>query len=412
MAGLFLVLLASFSFSQTKITLTVDDAINVALQNNPEVLTAQKQIDGATGRILQAGRIPNAEFSLTYNETPTNWRLANAGEQDVGLSQTIEFPGKRSARIDVAEQGKSLAEVNLSRRKTIVTSKVKRTYYQALLANEVIRNLEFTISMVTDFLRVVTDRYQAGATTYVDVIRTKVELTRLRNELVEARRDARLRLAELGVLLGQPNDVVMVLTDSLTYEPYLLSEDSTINHYERRSSFLRIADLDTRRSSSVLNLAEKSYLPDFNIGFALQRRPGQVSPSGSNRYLGIQLGLSLPLWFWQGPKGEVQESRALVDISALQLAAARRVVRQRIFSAYRTVIVAGQQVETFETSLLRDAEDELRSGIAAYQNNQIDALNLFDIYRTYRATKFEHARALYNYLAATAELEAAAEVPE
>ncbi|OYV84551.1 MAG: hypothetical protein B7Z63_06745 [Ignavibacteriae bacterium 37-53-5] len=74
--------------------------------------------------------------------------------------------------------------------------------------------------------------------------------------------------------------------------------------------------------------------------------------------------------------------------------------------------MAQAQLQVFDASLLGDAEDELRAGLAAYQNNQVDALNLFDIYRTYRATKIEYARALYHLLAAKAELEASAEVPE
>ncbi|HLA69765.1 MAG TPA: TolC family protein, partial [Bacteroidota bacterium] len=325
---------------------------------------------------------------------------------------TIEFPGKRGLRMDAAELGQKAVELSLERTKTIVIARVKQAYFQALLAGEIARNLEFTITLLSDFLKVVTDRYQTQASSYLDVLRTKVELTRLRNDRVEANRDYELRLAELNILLGRSGEVAIALSDSLRYAPLSLSQQDAIAQFASQSFFLQITEQQVLQSQSMYQLAQRSYYPDFSIGAALQRRPGQLSPIGSSTYFGLGLGLSIPLWFWHGPKGEVQEAQASVGASTIRLEAARRRVRQSIAAAYRTARVAEQQLIVFDSSLLKDVEDELRTGIAAYQNNQIDALNLFDIYRTYRSTKIEYARALYNFSAAVAELEASKEVPE
>ena len=96
----------------------------------------------------------------------------------------------------------------------------------------------------------------------------------------------------------------------------------------------------------------------------------------------------------------------------MRVEAAHLRVQNNIMTAFRNASVAQEQLRIFDATLLRDAEDELRAGISAYQNNQIDALNVFDIYRTYQATKSEHARALHNLLAAKADLEIACEVVE
>lgn len=407
-----LIAFVSTALAQPLQRLSLPEAISIALHNNEHILTAQREVEAASGRILQAGRIPNPELSVTYNEVPSDFSLTGAGERDIGLSQTIEFPGKRGSRIDAAESGRTIAELSLNRTRTIVSSQVKTAYYRALLAGKIVDNLEFTISLVSDFLAVVTQRYQAGSSGYLDVIRAKVELTRLRNDLTEAQRDNDIRLSELKVLVGWFPEQPVTLTDSLSYSPMQMTEDSAVASYTEQSAFLQIAAQEIARSQSLVSLAEKSYLPDFTVGAALQRRAGQISPTGSSNYLGVALGVSIPLWFWQGPRGEVQESRAALDASEIRLLAAQRRVRQSIRAAYRAAHVAETQVTVFETSLLRDVEDELRAGIAAYQNNQIDALNLFDIYRTYRAAKIEYARALYNFSTAVAQLEAAKELPE
>ena len=408
-----LVLLPHFVLvAQTPERLSLQQAVEIALRNNPDILTAQADIKGAAGRVLQAGRIPNPELLIVYNETPTDLRLGNAGEQDVELSQVIEFPGKRGLRMDAAQSGQTVAKLSLERTKTFVTTRVKRAYFQALLANEVARNLEFTISLLTDFLKVVTDRYQSHASSYLDVIRTKVELTRLRNDFFEAKRDVEFRLAELNVLLGRSGETAIVLADSLAYAPLLPSREEAIAQFTSQSFSLQITEQRVGQSRSLHQLAQRGYFPDLSFSAALQRRHGQTSPTGSTTYFGVGLGLSIPLWFWQGPKGDVQEMQALVDANTIRLEGTRRKVRQNISAAHRAARVAEQQLIVFDTSLLKDVEDELRSGITAYQNNQIDALNLFDIYRTHRATKTEHARALYNFLAAAADLEASKEIPE
>jgi len=413
-----LMLFPLLACGQSTEKLSLNDAIMIALQNNSDIIKAQKEIDAAGGRILQAGRIPNPELSVNWNETPTNLNIGDADERDIGLSQEIEFPGKRGARIDVAEHEKVIVELSLDRIKTLTISRVKRSYYQVLLTGETITSLESTISLLNDFLKQVTERYQAGSSTYLDVIRTKVETTRLGNELVEARRDQQQRIAELNILLGRLGETPVTLSDSLQYEPLQLSRDSVLVQYSVRSSFLQLAEREALRGQSLVSLAKKSYLPDFSFGLFHQQR-AEEPPFNANdfsgittRSLGLQLGISVPLWFWQQPRGQVEEAQAIVDIAAIQVEAARRRVRQSIINAYQLASVANQQVQVFQTSLLRDAEDELRAGISGYQNNQIDVLNLFDIYRTYRATKIEYARALYNYLAAKAELDASAEVPE
>jgi len=398
--------------AQTTKNISLPEAIRLGLEMNPDILQAKQEINAARGRILQAGRIPNPELSLTYNEVPTNFSFGVANEKDIGFSQTIEFPGKRGLRIDVAGHGKPIAEFSLARTQTIISANVKRVYYQSLLAGEVVANLKFTISLLADFLKTVTERYEAGASKYLDVIRAKVELTRMKNDLVEAQREERTRLGELNVLLGRIGSTPIILSDSLTYHPLGISQDSAAEFYMSQSNFLKIVERETQRRQSVLNFARTSYLPDFSVGAALQNRPGALSPTGSSTFFGIQIGASIPLWYWQGPKGEVQEAEASLSISNFRITAARLRVQQNILNAFRSASVAQELLQVFDTSLLRDVEDELRAGISAYQNNQIDALNLFDIYRTVRATKIEYSRALYNLLAAQAELEVAGEISE
>lgn len=416
-AGLLFLLLPYPAQSQSIDKLSLQDVLMIALQSNLEVLRAQKEINAASGRVLQAGRIPNPEIGVTWNESPSSFNLGDADERDIGISQTIEFPTKRSHRVGVASLDKRITELNLERIKRLVTARVKKTYVALLFTQEIAENLQEQVKLLKDFQSLVTARYQAGQSNYLDVIRAKVEIARINNEIAEAFREVRLKEAELNLILGRSAENRIQAIDSLTYLPISLQRDSLLSEATQRSATLGLARHSLNRQKEFLSLSKTSYLPDFSLGLFHQRR-AEEPPFNQNNFrgttsnsLGFQVGISIPLWFWQEPKGQVQEASALLDVAAINLSQTEKSVRTSVLNAIDFVQVTDAQVRTFDTSLLKDASDILATAIAQYQNNQIDVLNLLDVYRTYRATRVEYARALSNYMIALAELEAAGELP-
>ena len=390
-------------YGQTK-KITLNEAIETSLKNNSQVLTAQKEIHAADGRILQAGRIPNAEFSIESNEIPKSFSFGNAGELDFNFSQPLEFFGKRSARIQSAGYEKQAAELNLERIKKLVTAQVKSAYYQGLLSKETINAIEQNISLLNDFLVQVKDKYQAGTSSYLDVIRAKVETTRLKNELFDVNKQFQQNIGALKILLGVENGGSYELSDSLNYSFLTASLDSILTLLIEQSNFVKMSSIRIERDKSLLSLAEKGSLPDFNFGASFQNRQ-PIPGKGFDNFIGLKLGISLPMFYSSGVRGDIQESQALLDISDIQYEALRKIIKQKIISSFKSLNYAEEQLRLFDKTLLQDVEDELRAGITAYQNNQIDVLNLFDIYRTYRTTKLEYAKTISNCLMARNELE-------
>jgi cobalt-zinc-cadmium efflux system outer membrane protein len=388
--------------------LTLSEAIEIGLKNNPEINSVLKEIEAADGRILQAGRLQNAELSVEVNEIPNGFEFGDAGELDINFNQPIEFFGKRSTRIQSAEYQKRIAELNYERIKKLITSQVKRTYYGGLLSNQIVKSIEANIELLNDFLAQVTDRYQAGTSSYLDVIRAKVEIARLKNELFDARKDYQQVIAQLKILLGSENGIEYVLTDSLLYRFSEINKDTVADYYSSKSNFLRITEVQVEQSKSILSLAEKNSLPDFNFGLAFQNRQS-LPTNGFEQFFGLNVGISLPMFYSSGVQGDIQEAEANLSISDIRYLYAKIRVVQIIRIAFNNLSFAEEQLRLFDTSLLSDVEDELSAGITGYQNAQIDLLNLFDIYRTYRATRVEYARTVYNTLVALTELEVASE---
>lgn len=396
--------------------LSLQQAIDLALANNPQVLAAQKEVDAASARILQAEAFPNLEFSINWDETPSNFDITKAGERNIGLVQPLEFPGKRGARGRVARIETRYSEESLQRIKILVGAEVKRAYYQAWLNRELVVNFEAIADLLQQFREAATVRYQAQKVPFLEVLRAKTELAKINNELIAARRDAQNALAELNRLLGRPGSTPLALGEDFSYQPFTKTVEMAVNELRQASAARRLSETLVERGRARMRLAQKSYLPDFTVGLFHQKRDGQPpftaeNPFGStvSNLWGIDVGVSIPLWFWKGPRGQAEEARASFDLAQIQREAVDRNLTTAIENAHRSVKAAEEQVRLFEETLLRDVEDELRSGISHYQTEQIDALNLIDIYRTYTETRAEYFRALYNYHLALADLEVAGE---
>jgi len=404
-AGFFFLVGFFSARAQTPEELSLSQVIDVAILNNPIIQKARREIEAANARVLQAGRIPNPELGINWNESSSIIKPGNANERDISVIQSVEFPTKRSNRIDVASADKELAQLRLDRTILLVTSHVKRSYYDLVLSLKIAENLDKQLVLLKDFQQILTARYQAGASSYLDVVRAKVELTRLRNDIIEAQRAKQVRVRRLILLIDRIPEQAILLTDSFPTVLTSVNIDSLTNSLSERSIAARIAQLNVLRQEQSLSLAKTTYFPDFQIGVANQRR-GDIT-----NLWGIELKASLPLWFWKEPEGLVQEGKALSDIAVLNQKAIELQVRASIRSAIELLAAAEAQLSSFDRSLLSDADDIVSTAVNQYQNNQIDVLNLLDIYRTHRTTRLEYLRALHNYAVAFAELEAAAELP-
>jgi len=411
---LFVFVYMAYGYAQEnkdKIKLSLHEAIEIAQQDYPLIKSALKEIDASEGQILQAGRLQNAELSLEANEIPSGFDFGEAGELDLNFSQSIEFFGKRSTRIQSAELQKKIAELNYERIRKLIASQVKKVYYNGLLSNKIVESIQSNINLLNEFLAQVTDRYQAGTSSYLDVIRAKVEILRLKNELFDAMRNYQQVNGQLKFLLGKDNGTEYELTDTLYYQSTNFNGDTIINFYSSQSNFLRITEIQVEQNKSLLSLAEKNSLPDFNFGLAFQNRQ-PLPGNGFDQFFGLNVGVSLPMFYSSGVQGDIQEAEANLSISDIRLQYAKARVSQSIRTAFNNLSFAQEQLSLFDTSLLREIGDEMRAGITAYQNGQIDMLNLLDIYRTYRATKIEYFRTVYNTLLALTELEVSSEVIE
>jgi cobalt-zinc-cadmium efflux system outer membrane protein len=382
--------------------LTLEQAVKIALQRNPEILLAQKAMVTATGKRLQMEAIsdPDIVFRDEGLSLKKNASEGEGKEYSFGIEQGLEFPGKRALRGEIGRFGEDLAALALDKARLLLSARVKKAYYKAVLSRRTLESLENASSLLDQFIENILVKYRTGGASYSDVLRAKVEKARIRNQIIAEQKEGATVRAELNLLLGRKGDEFMLLMTDLAYLP--LDKDLPTLKDEARttSPTLKIVTSKRRQSETGLKLAFKSRLPDFLLGLYF--------PSLRTGSWGFSVGLTVPLWRTR-QKGEIMEADAANDIALISAEKEERRIMARLETAYSSVRAAEEQLKIFEQQLLKDIEDDVKLGISQYQYGKIEFFNLLDLYRTYAATQLEHLKSLYLYLISLADLEVAGE---
>ena len=390
------------AWAQGKPAFSLEEAVALALKHNPEILAAERQIEQARGRRSQASSPDQPEISFSWEKIPSGGSFSQAGDRIIGIGQNLPFPPKLFLRRGAASRDVDIAFENLSRIQTLVSAQVKKAYYAVFFQQKTLESLEFTTGLLQQFQEATLSKYQAGGLAYFEVVRAKVEVAKTENEIIGARAELTSAKTDFNLVLGRTGSEDFELTDKPFFAPYVKSKDETVRELLEKSRTLKIAQLAKERESRNLKLARWSLVPDLKLAGGFQ------SEAGGEFRPNVGIGFSIPLWWW-GPKGGISENRANLQISEIRQEALNRIITGEIERSYTLVKAAEGQISLFEKSLLREVDEELKAGINAYQYNQIDALNLLDIYRTAKTTRIEYYKAFLNYLSTLADLETAGE---
>lgn len=378
--------------------LSLQECLDLALKNNPEILSAGQALEAARGRNLKSQAWPNPELSMSAEGQPLK---KNAGESEVnvGISQLFEFPGKRSLRMTLGRYEEDAGYLGLEWTKALVLAKVKLAYFKAAASQQRVRILEAALEDLKSYSALAQAKYAALQTSSVDVSRGTIEEVKVKAEIVEARRGVLSDLFSLYLSMGLPAAAPAPRLEDIRFSPMTMKLEDALREVRNRPS-LRAAALRLDQARTGIGLARKSGLPDFKLGF--------LYPSLRTTGWGISLDTTLPI-FWKKQRGEVQEAEALYRQSEVRARAQALRVETSLKNVFSELSMLQEKLSLYNSSLFRETETLIQAALRDYQFGKLDSLGLLDFYRTWRDINREYLDTLLRYVQAAAELEIAGE---
>ncbi len=402
LGGFLFLLCHTAAFAQSTERLSLKEAIEIALQNNPEVVGARRGVDAAKGRYWRGITPSPASVTVAYDYIPRGRGIKEYGERVVGISQAFDFPttialrgSSLSSEIDAA--GTDALSTSLA-----ITLQVKFAYYGVLATQQKLRLAEENLGVAEDFAHKARIRHNVGEGTNLEQLTAKVQRTQAQNAVEVAKNELRLATSKLSFALGRGKEQLgkeFTLTDSLVYQPHTLFLDSLIEQAHESNPQIKSAAFRLSAASANRTLAWSSILPSFSVSYSRQ-----VQGTISNLY-GVAFGISLPIWFLLDQRGQVQEASAEHARMELALIAKRNFVSLEVQNAYLEFKNDDRQVQLYNTALLPQADEVYRAAATSYQAGEITYIEFLQARQTFISARSTYIDALYHFNTAIARLE-------
>jgi len=391
--------------NQTKKELTLNDAVNLFLQQNLDIIAARFEIENADAEKLTAKLRPNPEFSASFDDLPLDFSGPFFSEQEInyGISQTFELGGKRRKRINAANANAELARANFQVTMWQLTNDLKRKFYATILANDLLKLANDNQTTFNEVLKHTTEQFKQGEISGLDLRRLEVEKLKFDADVANSRRDYEVALRDFRLVLGgdyKSTDVTPI--GSLDYKAYdFVLADLRDKSLASRPD-LKAAQISEFAADSNIKLQDAQRIPDVNVGIGLKR------VVVDNLY-SFGIGFSLPVFDRnQGErvKALVQKKKAQNDQKILS-----NVVLSDVEKALASFESQKTRVELYRTGVLTKVDEIQNLTDFSFKAGEGTVLDLLDAIRTRRETLASYYQALSDYENALLDLELATATP-
>jgi cobalt-zinc-cadmium efflux system outer membrane protein len=392
-------LMLAFFTSSTALagnTYSLQQVLEIAFNEHPSVRVAKAQEAAAIANVTTAKSFANPEVEVGAgpsryrsgtHETRNNWGVA--------LSQPLEFSDVRSARREIAESNVSVASLNAEINQVELRAKVKQAFYQVLQRQDALRLVEDDRNLLQQIRERVKLRVDIGES-------PRYELIKADTEALAAERDyqaALVRVAEakayLQGLVSPSMSSDYVLMGELPMKRNLPAIES-LREQISQSPYLRQVRAASQTADAKLRLEQNLRNPGLTVKAGIEQDPDLTS---------FRLGLAVPLPLWNQRQGQIAEASANINQVQAQLSDKELALNRDLESAYQRYVIAKNQLNSFETGLLSQAESVLKVAESAYRYGERGILEYLDAQRTYRLVKRDYLAARFDYVSTMLEIE-------
>jgi cobalt-zinc-cadmium efflux system outer membrane protein len=403
---------AAFGQATGPTRITIDEAIQMALQHNHNMLAARTTIAQSEAEETTANLRPNPSLFADWEylplgspakQNPSVYQgqslgdyLHNNTEADIGLSYLLERGKKRQHRLQAARDQTAVSRDQVSDNERTVTFTVATDFINVELAESTLELANQDLKSFQESLDVTQARYNAGAIGLDDLLKMKLQLLQFQTDVSQAKLARVQGLSDLRQVLG--------------YEQ-VSAEYDVAGSFDYLPMKGGLEDLQAEALKSRPDLkAAFQGVEAANSQFQLQKAIGKRDVTGQINYthLGylndVSLFGSMQLPIFDRNQGEIKRAGfAITQAQELQLYTNGQVLTD-VRDAYEGLRANDEIVGLYRSGYLDEAQQSRDITEYAYKHGAATLLDFLDAERSYRATQLGYRQALASYLVALEQL--------
>ena len=410
--------------TQNTLTLTLDKALEIALDENPTIKVAAEEIalkkvaskeawqsllpeaslNGSLDHTIKAAEMKLNDMSFKMGQDGTN--TANAG---LSINLPLFAPAVYRAMsmtktdIELAVEKSRASELDL-------INQVTKAYYQLMLAQDSYEVLQGSYKLAEDNFNVVNAKYQQGAVSEFDKISAEVQMRSIKPNVISAANAVTLAKLQLKVLMGITADVDIKTDDNLTnYDSMLFAnklkeEDMSLENNTTMKQF----ELNMKLLEKNVKSLKTNFMPTLSMSFSYQYQ-SLYNPNINffdytwSNSSSLMFNLSIPLYrasnFTKVKSARIQMRQ--LDWNRIDT---ERKLNMQVVSYRNNMTASSEQVVSNKENVMQ-AEKAVQIAGKRYEVGKGTVLELNSSQVSLTQAQLTYNQSIYDYLVAKADLD-------
>lgn len=392
-----------FANAQVIQLITLDQSIDLAIKNNPNLRATQARLGVSEAQIWTANARLNPAFVTDNGVAESTYR--------VGIEQIFELGGKRKKRtaLSQAQRDAVISEINTAL--LDLRQNVRNSYIQLYNGQQKVKAANDILRTTERLSEIARKRQIAGDIAALDFIQTEITKVNAKNDLQRAKLEISQALNNLNTFVGQPINEAAELAP-----PNLLSQFSDIKS-TKEQRYKEINNLIQQAYNSrpeLKTIIQNINVTDRQLDVAKANRiPNLILVAGPDIVTGeegkvnvfITGSMEIPVFNRQ--QGPIREAIAQRNQAEKELAATKNKIALDVKNAFSRIISNDEIIKIYENELLPIAKDVVEKSRRSFEEGKSNILIPITAQQSYINTRFGYIQSLTDYQNAVSDLERA-----
>lgn len=284
---------------QPKMYNTLDEVIETALKNNPNIKVSVLQTEQERALKGSSFNLPKTDFELEYGQTNS----AVDNDTRFSISQTFAFPTLYANQNKLAKAKIKASEIKQEVVKNELIAMVKGAYYELWYLKSKGKLLQEQDSIYERFAYAANLRFKTGESNALEQATANTELADIQILIQDNTATIKSYQMKLQNLINSDSLVDInvgylekkVSISPATHDSAVISNNPLIEFYNEQ-----IIVADKEKSVASAKMLPNITLGYFNQSFIGNGETANGAPTvfdSGDRFTGVRLGLSIPIWF-------------------------------------------------------------------------------------------------------------------
>jgi len=414
--------------AQDKLVLTLEDSIKLALAQNPYYQAAKAREDQASAQVREAvaGFFPTVnaqgtnvldkkvftiEFpSLIPGEPPQRIKFDFTRNYQFTVNFGVPLftggrliSGYKSAGYNLEATRESIRQ---TRQETVFG--VKAAFYGVLLARETLAATQEAVTLAEDFTKNVKNLYDVGMSSRFDLLRSEVQASNLKPQLIRARNALEESELRLKTLLGLDIARPVEFRGELTFKDVEVGTDESVVAALAARPELSQLRYQTQIAGDMLKIARAAYLPTLAVGGAYNYWASNLNFNRNTweSFYQVNLVLNIPIFNGFSASAKVGESKAALKQLELTQKGLAEMVKYEVQEAILSLRQSREAILS-QGKTVEEAQEAVRIAELNYKEGLATNLDVSSAQVALRQARTNYSLALFEYAVALAQLEKA-----